>query len=110
MAAEKARATVVEQPGGGVTVRVPHSCMSASASVILFGSTASLAQNSEAPTQNRTVNLNHVYAVELGVGGYSLNGLTARAYELPLNYTLHDSCETTGRSGSWDQSNSACVR
>lgn len=39
--------------------------------------------------QNRTVNLNYVYAAELGFGGYSLNGLTARVYELPLSYTFH---------------------
>jgi hypothetical protein len=58
--------------------------------VILFGSLASRAQISPAPTPNRTVNLNYVYAAELGFGGYSLNGLTAQVYTLPLEYTLHD--------------------
>jgi hypothetical protein len=51
---------------------------------------ASHAQISAASILNRTVNLNYVYAVELGFGGYSLNGLTAQAYTLPLDYTLHD--------------------
>ncbi|HEY1874582.1 MAG TPA: hypothetical protein VGG67_09300 [Steroidobacteraceae bacterium] len=90
MFAEKARATVVKPPGGRVRVRVRYACTSACAGVILFGSVASRAQISAAPTPNRTVNLNYVYAAELGFGGYSLNGLTARAYELPLSYTLHD--------------------
>lgn len=70
--------------------RVRYACMSACASVILFGSIVSRAQTSVAPTPNRTVYLNYVYAAELGFGGYSLNGLTARAYELPLSFTLHD--------------------
>ena len=37
---------------------------------------------------NRTVNLNYVYAAQLGFGGYSLAGLTANVYTLPLAYTL----------------------
>ena len=90
MVAEEARVTVVEPQGGSAKVRVRYTCMSACASMILFGSMASRAQTSVAPTPNRTVNLNYVYAVELGFGGYSLNGLTARAYELPLYHTLHD--------------------
>jgi hypothetical protein len=90
MVAEKARATAAKPPGGGVRVRARYVCTSTCASVILFGSIASRAQISAAPTPNRTVNLNYVYAAELGFGGYSLNGLTARAYELPLSYTLHD--------------------
>jgi hypothetical protein len=36
----------------------------------------------------RTVNLNYVYAADLGFGGYSLAGLTASVYTLPLGYTL----------------------
>jgi hypothetical protein len=51
---------------------------------------ASDAQIPPASTLNRTVNLNYVYAVELGFGGYSLNGLTAQAYTLPLDYRLHN--------------------
>ena len=58
--------------------------------MLLLGSTASRAQIMPAPTLNRTVNLNYVYAAELGFGGYSLNGLTAQIYTLPLDYTLHD--------------------
>ena len=90
MVAEKARATVVEPPGGGVRERVRIAWASAFASVILFGSIPSRTQISTAPTANRTVNLNYVYAAELGFGGYSLNGLSAQVYTLPLEYTLHD--------------------
>lgn len=36
----------------------------------------------------RTVNLNYVYAADLGFGGYELSGLTASVYSLPLGYTL----------------------
>ncbi len=36
------------------------------------------------------MNLNYVYAAELGFGGYSLNGLTADAYAVPLSYSLRD--------------------
>jgi hypothetical protein len=73
-------------------VRVPfrYACTSACASVLLLSSMASRAQISPAPNPNRTVNLNYVYAAELGFGGYSLSGLTAQVYTLPLDYTLHD--------------------
>jgi hypothetical protein len=41
------------------------------------------------PTQeNRTVNVNYVYASTLGFGGYSLAGLTASVYTLPLAHTF----------------------
>jgi len=42
------------------------------------------------PSPNRTVNLNYVYAADLGFGGYSLSGLNAEVYTLPLEYTFHD--------------------
>jgi hypothetical protein len=58
--------------------------------VLLFASIASRAQIAPPPSLNRTVNLNYVYAAELGFGGYSLDGLTAQVYTLPLDYTLHD--------------------
>lgn len=48
------------------------------------------AQTPAAPNPNRTVNLNYVYAASLGFGGYSLAGLTADVYTLPLADTLHD--------------------
>ena len=48
------------------------------------------AQPSSASNPNRTVNLNYVYAADLGFGGYSLAGLTAGVYTLPLSDTLHD--------------------
>src|SRR5215472_19379485 len=62
----------------------------ACAGVILFSGIAARAQVSPEPTLNRTVNLNYVYAAELGFGGYSLNGLTAQVYTLPLEYTVQD--------------------
>lgn len=37
---------------------------------------------------NRTVNVNYVYAANLGFGGYSLAGLTADVFALPLGYTV----------------------
>ena len=46
------------------------------------------AQTTPAPNANRTVNLNYVYAADLGFGGYSLAGLDANVYTLPLAYTL----------------------
>jgi hypothetical protein len=42
------------------------------------------------PSANRTVNLNYVYAADLGFGGYSLNGLNAEVYTLPLEHTFYD--------------------
>ena len=88
--AEKDRATVAEPPGSRVRVRVRYGCTSACAGALLLGSMASRAQVSPPSTLNRTVNLNYVYAAELGFGGYSLSGLTAQVYTLPLDYTLHD--------------------
>ena len=88
--AENACATAAEPPGGRVRVCVRYACTSACAGVLVFGSMASRAQISPASTLNRTVNLNYVYAAELGFGGYSLNGLTAQVYTLPLEYTFHD--------------------
>jgi hypothetical protein len=88
--AEKAGATIAEPSRGRLRVRVRCACTSACAGAVLFGSMASRAQISPASNLNRTVNLNYVYAAELGFGGYSLNGLTAQVYTLPLNYTLDD--------------------
>jgi hypothetical protein len=48
------------------------------------------AQTPPAPNPNRTVNLNYVYAASLGFGGYTLGGLTADVYTLPLADTLHN--------------------
>jgi hypothetical protein len=60
-----------------------------SAGAIMTGGRA-LRAAEPAPNPNRTVNLNYVYAAELGFGGYSLSGLTASVYTLPLEYSLHD--------------------
>lgn len=47
------------------------------------------ARSQPAP-QYTTVNLNYVYAASLGFGGYSLGGLDAAVYTLPLTKTFHD--------------------
>ncbi len=46
------------------------------------------AQSPSPSAANRTVNVNYVYAAELGFGGYSLAGLTADVFALPLGYTF----------------------
>ncbi len=46
------------------------------------------AQPAASPNQNRTVNLNYVYSSNLGFGGYSLGGLNAAVYSLPLSTTF----------------------
>jgi hypothetical protein len=48
------------------------------------------AQPPPASNANRVVDLNYVYAASLGFGGYSLAGLTAGVYTLPLTYKLPD--------------------
>ena len=48
------------------------------------------AQSQAVPDQYRTVDLNYVYAASLGFGGYSLAGLSASVYTIPLQYKLHD--------------------
>jgi hypothetical protein len=48
------------------------------------------AQAPSEPNANRRVDLNYVYAADLGFGGYSLAGLTAGVYTLPLADTVHD--------------------
>jgi hypothetical protein len=63
----------------------------ACAGAVLFAGVQSRAQTAPTPAPNpfRTVNLNYVYAADLGFGGYSLAGLTADVYTLPLSYSLH---------------------
>jgi hypothetical protein len=63
--------------------------LSVCAAGVLTGSVGSNAYAEAASGPNRTVNINYVYAAELGFGGYSLSGLTASVYELPLYYSLH---------------------
>lgn len=82
--------TAIETGGSRLSVRGRYGCTSVCALVVLSGSMASSAQTAVTPNLNRTVNLNYVYAAELGFGGYSLNGLTADVYTLPLDHTLHD--------------------
>ena len=60
----------------------------------LLGMSAALAQ-SQSPgqsqplgLQNTRVNVNYVYAASLGFGGYSLGGLSANVYQLPLSYPV----------------------
>jgi len=87
---DKPRETVAEATSGRLRLSVVRACTSASAGVFLFGSIALSAQVPSAQNLNRTVNLNYVYAAELGFSGYSLNGLRAQVYTLPLDYKLDD--------------------
>lgn len=48
------------------------------------------AQGEPPPPPYSTVNLNYVYAATLGFGGYSLAGLTASVYTLPLSTSIPD--------------------
>nr|WP_294529584.1 hypothetical protein [uncultured Rhodopila sp.] len=61
------------------------------AAAVCLAAVDAAAQTPQAPvviSPYRTVNLNYVYAADLGFGGYSLAGLTASVYTLPLGYTL----------------------
>jgi hypothetical protein len=60
------------------------------AAAALIGSIAPRAESAPAASSNETVNLNYVYAAELGFGGYSLDGLTAQVYTLPFEYAWSD--------------------
>lgn len=90
MVAGRRRGTAIEKGDGQLGVRVRYACTSVCASMVLVVGMTSIAQTSGTPAPNRTVNLNYVYAAELGFGGYSLNGLNAQVYTLPLDYTLND--------------------
>ncbi len=46
------------------------------------------APNGNASANNTTVNINYVYAANLGFGGYSVGGVTANVYTLPLEHTF----------------------
>lgn len=58
------------------------------AAALLLAAHAARAQPQPQALQNTTVNINYVYAASLGFGGYSLNGLSANVYTLPLSYAL----------------------
>lgn len=64
------------------------------AAALVVGGTVTHAQaqspKSGPAPQNTTVNVNYVYAASLGFGGYSVGGLTANVYTLPLSDTFHD--------------------
>jgi hypothetical protein len=57
---------------------------------LVFGGGTSRIQANPPPPSNRTLNLNYVYAADLGFGGYSIGGLTTSVYELPLEHTVQD--------------------
>lgn len=65
-------------------------CLGATTAVLAFAAAAPCAHaQSPAPSPaNRTVNLNYVYAANLGFGGYSLAGLDANVFTLPLGYAF----------------------
>jgi hypothetical protein len=48
------------------------------------------AQTQPPAPQHTTVSLNYVYAASLGFGGYSIGGLSANVYTLPLFDTFHN--------------------
>ena len=48
------------------------------------------AQTPPVAPANTTVSLNYVYAASLGFGGYTVGGLTANVYTLPLSDTLQN--------------------
>jgi hypothetical protein len=73
-----------------VAARVRRACAAACAGLALGSTSAVRAQPPAEPSENRTVYLNYVYAAELGFGGYTLDGLTAQVYPLPLSYTIGD--------------------
>ena len=50
--------------------------------------TSSHAAWSQNPDENREVTVNYVYAVQLGIGGYSVDGLDVKAFSLPLAHTF----------------------
>lgn len=58
--------------------------------VAAFALSARVARAQSSSIQNTTVNVNYVYAASLGFGGYSLAGLSANVYTLPLSDTLVD--------------------
>jgi hypothetical protein len=64
--------------------------VSAAACLTAPGGKAQTTQPPVITSPYRTVNLNYVYAADLGFGGYSLSGLTASVYTLPFGYTLND--------------------
>ncbi|HEY4042048.1 MAG TPA: hypothetical protein VGM32_09425 [Rhodopila sp.] len=63
---------------------------SAAFSALLLSAQLALAGTAPPPPPNSTVNVNYVYAASLGFGGYTLAGLTANVYTLPINYTVGD--------------------
>lgn len=54
------------------------------------------AQSPAPSAANRTVGVNYVYAADLGFGGYSLAGLSANVYTLPLSHAF-----PVGPGGRW---------
>lgn len=76
-------------PGWRVRARIGCACTFACPGLLLLAGLDARAQTPAPAAVNRTVNLNYVYAADLGFGGYSLNGLTADVYTLPLDYTFH---------------------
>ena len=82
--------------GGGKAVMTARraACGVGRATLVAAGigaaSMGARAQPPGAVPQNTEVHLNYVYAASLGFGGYSLAGLTASVYTLPLAYALPD--------------------
>lgn len=62
-------------------------CFAGWAAVAWFSDPGAVAQ-AASPDDFRTVNVNYVYASTLGFGGYSLAGLSADVYTLPLSHSF----------------------
>ena len=74
--------------GSGAKGVVRGICRLAIASVVATNVTWHQAAAQSAENANRTVNLNYVYASELGFGGYTVGGLTADVFTLPYRTTI----------------------
>jgi hypothetical protein len=84
-----------QQTDGG---RAVHTRALPLACALTLATTMATAQTPTPPLKlslpNSTINVNYVYAASLGFGGYSLAGLSANVYTLPLGYTLDDIART----------------
>lgn len=60
------------------------------ATLCLLGVAAAARAQPDQSGKDVQISVNYVYAAQLGFGTYSVGGLTANVYSLPLEYTLRD--------------------
>ncbi len=58
--------------------------------LVLLASAAIYTHRGNAQSDNTDVQVNFVYAFELGFGSYDIGGLDVQVYSLPVSYTFHD--------------------